>query len=94
VEKALKVTREPRVLPLVLRMREQIDQVFSRYVGPISAELSNEEFDRWLADGQVGPRALNRYILRLSRYIKQASERETFIREASQRMQVLDSGAS
>jgi len=28
---------EPPVLPLVLRIRERIDQVFARYVGPIAA---------------------------------------------------------
>lgn len=35
------MTNEPHVLPLVLRMRQQIDEVFTRYVGPIAVELGD-----------------------------------------------------
>lgn len=80
---------EPRILPLVMRMRASIDQVFSRYVGPISAELSAEEFDRWRLEGQVGPRALHRYISRLARYIPEDELRRDFMGYAARCIQLL-----
>ena len=82
-----RVNREPHILPLVHRIREQIDQVFARYVGPISSELSQEEFGNWRDEGQVGPRALHRYIARLARYVSQADQREAFINEATKCIQ-------
>ena len=80
------MSRAPRILPLVLRIRDQIDEVFARYVGPISSELGQEEFENWRNEGDVGPRALHRYIARLGRYITQAKQREAFIKEASERI--------
>lgn len=86
------MSREPNVLPLVLRIREQIDLVFTRYVGPISADLSQEEFQQWRAEGQVGPRSLNRYIARLARYIPQAAQRQAFMTDAVKCIQLPVSG--
>ena len=88
------MTSEPRVLPLVLRIRERIDQVFARYVGPIAAELCGEEFDHWRAEGQVGPSALNRYISRLAKYVAAELPRRSFIDEASKCIQVSDGSKS
>jgi len=73
---------------LVLRIRDQIDGVFARYVGPIAAELCREEFDHWRAEGQVGPSALHRYIARLGRYINDDATRRLFIGDASKRIQI------
>jgi hypothetical protein len=71
-----------RVLPTVLRMRDQINDVFTRYVGPIAVELCRDEFEHWHAEGEVGPTALNRYIARLTRYISDDAARRAFITEA------------
>jgi hypothetical protein len=70
-------------MPLVLRMREQIDRVFVRYVGPIAVELSREEFDRWCLLGQTGPSALSRYITQLAGFISEDAPRRKFITEAN-----------
>lgn len=86
------MSQEPHVLPLVMRMVAQIDDVFTGYVGPIAAELSRDEFIGWRAEGQVGPGGLQRYIARLARYIKKDTERKSFIRDALKRIQ-LDVGA-
>lgn len=80
--------RRIHVLPLVMRMRSNIDQVFSRYVGPISSELGAEEFDRWREEGQVGPNGLHRYITRLARHISENAQRREFMRFASRCIQV------
>jgi len=80
--------RRSHILPLVMRMRSNIDQVFSRYVGPISSELGAEEFDRWREEGQVGPRGLHRYITRLARHISDDAQRREFMRFASNCIQV------
>lgn len=81
--------REPNVLPLVVRIRQHIDEVFARYVGPISADLSEEQFERWRADGHVGPSGLPRYIARLGRYIPQTAQRQAFVAEALKCIQVI-----
>lgn len=82
------VTREPNILPLVQRIRVEIDDVFARYVGPISGELAHEAFEAWRAEGQVGPGGLPRYIARLARYIPQANQRQAFFMDASKCIQV------
>lgn len=71
------------VLPPVMRMREQIDGVFTRYVGPIAAELCSDEFARWRGEGRLGPGGLHRYIARLARYISEDDSRRDFLRHAS-----------
>jgi len=45
------MSSDTRVMPVVARIRDQIDQVFARYVGPIAAELGREEFEHWRAEG-------------------------------------------
>jgi hypothetical protein len=87
--------REAGVLPLVLRIRERIDEVFARYVGPISSDLSVDEFERWRAQGQVRPRGLSQYIGRLARYIPQVTQRQAFIADAAKciRVTIQESGA-
>ena len=76
------MANELRVLPPVLRMRDQINDVFTRYVGPIATELCRDEFNQWHVEGEVGPTALNRYIARLTRYISDDTSRRAFINEA------------
>lgn len=80
--------RDVRVLPAVLRIRERIDDVFARYVGPIAPELSRDEFEHWCAEGQVGPSGLHRYIARLGRYLSDEASRRAFIGEASHCIQL------
>lgn len=77
------------MLPLVLRMRDGIDQIFSRYVGPIFSELSAEEFDRWREGGQVGPGGLHRYVSRLAQYIPEDASRREFMEYASRCIQAM-----
>lgn len=79
----------PRILPLVLRMRDGIDSIFGRYVGPISVDLSAEEFDKWRREGRVGPRGLHRYVSRLARYIPEEVPRREFIAQALRCVQQL-----
>lgn len=76
-------SRQAHVLPPVMRMRALIDDVFTRYVGPIAAELCYDEFSRWRAEGQLGPGGLHRYISRLARYITEDALRHDFIKYAS-----------
>lgn len=83
------MNKEHHVLPLVLRMRDQIDRVFTRYVGPIATELSREEYEHWRTEGHVGPLALQRYILRLARYLTDETQRRAFIVEAEKCIHVI-----
>jgi hypothetical protein len=86
------MTTESHVLPLVVRIRDQIDQVFVRYVGPIATELGHEEFEHWRTEGQVGPTALHRYISRLARYISDEPSRRKFVGDATKCIHVPNGG--
>lgn len=92
IETILPITQDPRVRPLVLRIRAPIDQAFTRYVGPIAGELCDDEFKRWRDEGPVGPLALHRYISRLARYISDEALRRSFISEASKCIQIANIG--
>lgn len=78
----ISMDNETHILPPVLRMRDRINDVFTRYVGPIAAELCRDEFERWRVEGDVGPTALNRYIARLTRYISDETTRRAFTLDA------------
>lgn len=86
------MSSDTRVMPVVARIRDQIDQVFARYVGPIAAELGREEFEHWRAEGQVGPTALHRYIARLARYVSDEASRRAFINDATRCIQIPGGG--
>jgi hypothetical protein len=75
-------------MPPVLRMREKIDGVFLRFVGPIARTLCDEEFERWRQQGQVGPSALRQYIERLSLFIDADLQRRNFVLEAGKCIQL------
>jgi hypothetical protein len=82
------ISREPHILPPVLRMCEHINEVFTRYVGPIATEVAADEFDAWRTAGQVGPNGLQRYIARLARHIPEDGARREFIIAALQCIQL------
>jgi hypothetical protein len=54
--------RKRKVLPLVIKIRAQIDQLFIRYVGPIGKSICDDCYEQWVASGSIGPTGLRRYI--------------------------------
>jgi hypothetical protein len=71
-----------QVLPVVQRMRTEIDEVFRRYVGPIGAELGEEAFPVWVKTGNTGPSELARYITLLAVHIPDSQQRKRFEADA------------
>ncbi|HLQ25111.1 MAG TPA: hypothetical protein VK138_04450 [Acidiferrobacterales bacterium] len=71
-----------QVLPVVQRMRTQIDEIFLRYVGPIGAELGQEAFPVWVKTGNTGPSELVRYITLLATHIPDPQQRRRFEADA------------
>ena len=77
-----KASRDSHVLPVVEKMRTDIDRIFVRYVGPIAPEISNETYAEWTKTGNTGPTGLLRYIHQLSRNILEDDQRAPFFEEA------------
>ena len=72
-----------QILPVVRRMKNNIDALFLRYVGPIGETLADEEFDTWLENSSTGPSGLLNYIQLLSQHIPDQTKRREFSDEAS-----------
>jgi hypothetical protein len=71
-----------QVLPIVQRMRTEIDEIFRRYVGPIGAALGEEAFAVWVKTGNTGPSELARYITLLAAHIPDSQQRKRFETDA------------
>ncbi len=78
------VDEKPRkkTLPIVDRMRANIDKLFVQYVGPIGTELAEEHYEDWLRQGNVGPLGLKKYIAMLSRDVPHARKQAEFVVKA------------
>jgi len=61
--------RKRKVLPLVKRIRGNIDELFIRFVGPAGEAICDDVYDRWVASGSIGPNGLRRYIDMIAEYI-------------------------
>ena len=72
-----------QVLPVVQRMRSQIDEIFRRCVGPIGAELGEEAFAVWVKTGnKTRPSELAGYIALLAAHIPDAQQCKQFEADA------------
>ncbi len=81
-ENAFQSRPPKKTLPLVERMRSDIDALFIRYVGPIGGAISEDTYQRWLQAGKVGPLGLRKYIVMLSREIPNANQQADFVEKA------------
>lgn len=70
--------RTRKVLPLVSRIRDNIDQQFIRFVGPVGETICEDCFDEWLASGSIGPSGLRRYIDMIAKYIPDSTKSQQF----------------
>ena len=76
------------VLPVVQRMRAEIDEHYVRYVGPYGRMLADEAYEEWVRGGHTGPSSLTRYINLLSKFVPDAERRREFERQAASCIQV------
>ena len=73
------------LLPVVLKMIDQLNQLLVEFVGPIGLELADDVFQSWLKSGKTGPGGLNRYVSELAKLIENSAERAKFT-EGSERI--------
>ena len=66
------------VLPVVQKMRADIDDHYVRFVGPYGRMLAEEAYEEWIRGGHTGPSSLVRYIHLLSKFVPDARRRQAF----------------
>ena len=81
-ESAKDTTPGPRVFPVVIRMCEEIGSVFVKFSDASAEYVVAETYKQWVRAGEVGPRAVNRFIWMLSRKIEDTDTRVQFVKEA------------
>ena len=69
-----------RVLPVVDRMRRNIDQLFLQFVGPMGAHDAAIVYETWVKTRKrTGPSGLNEYIRMLSVHIVDTQKQYEFM---------------
>jgi hypothetical protein len=70
--------RKRKVLPLVMRIRSNIDELFIRFVGPVGDAICEDCFNQWAASGSIGPSGLRRYIDMIAKDIPDPGKSQQF----------------
>lgn len=83
---------QPKLLPVVTRIIEQVDELFVEYFGKSGKRLAEEVFKQWLVAGKTGPSGLRRYVYALGRQLHESHLRNNFIRRAESMLLHLQSG--
>ena len=74
--------RKRKVLPVVIRIRDKIDQQFIRYVGPIGEAICDDAYEDWVVRGSIGPTGLRRYIDAIATEIPNPKKSSEFTKSA------------
>jgi hypothetical protein len=77
-------TTSKSLLPVVLKMIDQLNELLVEFVGPIGFELADDVFQAWLKSGKTGPSGLNRYVVELAQLIENSAERAKFMAGSEQ----------
>jgi hypothetical protein len=83
---------QPKLLPVVTRVIEQVNHLFVEYFGGLGERLAEEVFKQWLIAGKTGPSGLRHYVNALGRQLEHAQLREGFMRRADSMLLHLQSG--
>jgi hypothetical protein len=79
----------PQVSPFVFNQCEEIVRVFFAHTGDEKRDAARSVYTKWLASGDVGPRALNRFIGMLSKEIDKQDDKVKFVQEARKRIKLV-----
>lgn len=88
----LSQTYQPKLLPVVRRVIEQLDQLFIGYFGKQGKSLALEVFKQWLVAGKTGPSGLRRYVYSLGSQLDDPEVRTEFTERAERMLLHLQSG--
>lgn len=83
---------QPKLLPVVKRVIEQLDILFIESAGSAGKGKLAEIYKRWLNGGKTGPSGLRHYVSALSLQLLDPAEREVFSAEAERVLLNLQSG--
>jgi hypothetical protein len=83
---------QPKLLPVVRRVIEQLDQLFVGYFGKQGKSLAHEVFKQWIRAGKTGPSGLRRYVYSLGTQLDDPSVRTEFTERAERMLLHLQSG--
>lgn len=83
---------EPKLLPVVRRVIEQLNLLFIDHFGVLGKGLAEDVFKQWLHAGKTGPSGLRRYVYALGMQLEDTRVREDFIERAERMLLHLQSG--
>lgn len=83
---------EPKLLPVVRRVIEQLNLLFIDHFGALGKGLVEDVYKQWLLAGKTGPSGLRRYVSALGMQLQDASVREDFTERADRLLLHLQSG--
>ncbi len=83
---------QPKLLPVVTRVIEQVDKLFVEYFGRSGERLAEEVFKQWLIAGKTGPSGLRHYVYALGHQLQEPHLRNNFIERAESMLLHLQSG--
>lgn len=73
---------EKHILPIVLRICRNIDNLFLTYVGPVGNLLTEETFSQWRDAHKPGPLEIPYYISMLAEQMPDSEQKTRFSKEA------------
>jgi hypothetical protein len=83
---------QPKLLPVVTRVIEQVDLLFIEYFGRSGERMAEEVFKHWLRAGKTSPSGLRHYVYALARQLQERHLRDNFIERAERMLLHLQSG--
>lgn len=83
---------QPKLLPVVRRVIEQLDQLFIKLYGRLGQSLADEVFKHWLQSGKTGPSGLRHYVFALGVQFDDPAVRRDFTESAERLLLHLQSG--
>lgn len=75
-------SQQHQVSPFVFNQCQEIVKVFFAYAGDQKREIARAVYKKWLASGDISPRALNRFIGMLSKEIEKQDNKVKFVQQA------------
>lgn len=83
---------EPKLLPVVRRVIEQLNLLFIDHFGVLGKGLVDDVFKQWLLAGKTGPSGLRRYVSALGMQLQDTRVRDDFTERADRLLLHLQSG--
>jgi len=72
-----------QILPIVVQLKEKIDNLFVNYMGPVGADICEDQWNELLNAGRVRPTSLIKYKDLLSLQIPNDSQQKAFCKDAN-----------